>query len=46
MKNKERKERLDGKYVLGIVREYQARMRDFVFVKKKGQIVGASTILR
>lgn len=35
MKNKERKKRLDGKYVLGIVREYQARMREILYLWRK-----------
>ena len=32
MKSKERRERLDGKYVLGILREYRARMREILYL--------------
>ena len=32
MKNKEKRERLDGKYVLGILEEYRARMREILYL--------------
>lgn len=35
MKNKEKRERLDGKYVLGILKEYRARMREILYLWRK-----------
>ena len=39
MKNKEKRERLDGKYVLGILKEYRARMREILYLwRKRGKL--------